>query len=162
MIWTCEKCGKKMEISPEQLEETGGVVVCPQCLSTSTVDGVPPRRKPSPRPKPAPVAVDTPVKQAPEPRSQRVISFEEPATPPPRRRKAAATPPPRPATPPPPRRRPKPSPDMKKNTDEETQGKGLLHAITNPPGALGCLWRSVVATAILLLVYVVFGLIFSL
>lgn len=50
---------------------------------------------------------------------------------------------------------------MKKNTDEETQGKGLLHAIINPPKALGCLWRSVVATAILLLVYVVFGIIFS-
>ena len=32
MRWTCPKCGKKLEISDEQLIANDGVVVCPQCL----------------------------------------------------------------------------------------------------------------------------------
>ena len=32
MRWTCPKCGKKLNISDEQLIANDGVIVCPQCL----------------------------------------------------------------------------------------------------------------------------------
>jgi len=32
MRWTCPKCGKKLDISNEQLIAGDGVIVCPQCL----------------------------------------------------------------------------------------------------------------------------------
>lgn len=32
MRWTCPKCGKKLDISNEQLVANDGVIVCPQCL----------------------------------------------------------------------------------------------------------------------------------
>ena len=32
MRWTCPKCGKKLDISNEQLIANDGVIVCPQCL----------------------------------------------------------------------------------------------------------------------------------
>ena len=32
MRWTCPKCGKKLEISNEQLIANDGVIICPQCL----------------------------------------------------------------------------------------------------------------------------------
>lgn len=32
MRWTCPKCGKKLDISSEQLIANDGVIVCPQCL----------------------------------------------------------------------------------------------------------------------------------
>ena len=35
MRWTCPKCGKKLDISNEQLVANDGVIVCPQCLLQS-------------------------------------------------------------------------------------------------------------------------------
>jgi len=35
MRWTCPKCGKKLEVSDEQLLAQDGVIVCPQCLLQS-------------------------------------------------------------------------------------------------------------------------------
>ena len=35
MRWTCPKCGKKLDISNEQLIANDGVIVCPQCLLQS-------------------------------------------------------------------------------------------------------------------------------
>ena len=32
MRWTCPKCGKKLDISNEQLMANDGVIICPQCL----------------------------------------------------------------------------------------------------------------------------------
>ena len=32
MRWTCPKCGKKLDISNEQLIANDGVIICPQCL----------------------------------------------------------------------------------------------------------------------------------
>ena len=32
MRWTCPKCGKKLDISNEQLIANDGLIVCPQCL----------------------------------------------------------------------------------------------------------------------------------
>ena len=32
MRWTCPKCGKKLDISNEQLIDNDGVILCPQCL----------------------------------------------------------------------------------------------------------------------------------
>lgn len=39
MIYTCPKCGKKMDLSTEALESSGNMVVCPQCLSQHKVNG---------------------------------------------------------------------------------------------------------------------------
>lgn len=148
-----------MEISPEQLAETGGVVVCPQCLSSVKVATVAQRRKSSPQP--APPAEVPPVKQV---RSQKVISFEPPATPPPHRKRTMTTPPPRTAPTPPPKPRPQTITKKMntKNNNTAESNKGMLHTIANPPSPLGCLWRSIVATAVLLLVYIFFGFVFSL
>ena len=35
MRWTCPKCGKKLDVSNEQLIAGDGVIVCPQCLLQS-------------------------------------------------------------------------------------------------------------------------------
>ena len=32
MRWTCPKCGKKLDVSNEQLIANDGMIVCPQCL----------------------------------------------------------------------------------------------------------------------------------
>ena len=32
MRWTCPKCGKKLDVSNEQLIANDGVIICPQCL----------------------------------------------------------------------------------------------------------------------------------
>jgi len=51
---------------------------------------------------------------------------------------------------------------MKKKTEDNNSSKGFLHTIANPPSPLGCLWRSALVTVGLLLIYIFFGLIFSL
>ena len=39
MIYTCPKCGKKMDLSTEMLIDSGYKVVCPQCLSELMIVG---------------------------------------------------------------------------------------------------------------------------
>lgn len=45
MRWTCPKCGKKLDVSNEQLIANDGVIVCPQCLLQA--------RQPVPKKRPA-------------------------------------------------------------------------------------------------------------
>lgn len=148
MIHTCEKCGKKTNVSIEQLEETAGVIVCPQCLATVALPGFATQRN---RPQREPASTPT-----------RTISFKEATPPPPRRvrRDAVATmPPPRPAVKP---RSRALSATKRTKRQQEPSGKGMAHALAHPPHPLGCLWRSVAITLLLLALYVIMGLIFSL
>lgn len=43
MRWTCPKCGKKLDVSNEQLIANDGVIVCPQCLLQAR-QPIPPKR----------------------------------------------------------------------------------------------------------------------
>ena len=142
MQWTCDKCGKTMRISAEQLAETEGNVVCPQCLHTDVVPGYQHASRKS-----APPAA--------------------PAVPPARRQQPAT---PKKPTPPPPHRKPinfvdrgsnaqtaqqpqAPAPRPKKKSKKKKKNKGCLA----PPSSLGCLWRSVLYTLLLLLLYSLLG-----
>ena len=93
MRWTCPKCGKKLEVSNEQLIANDGVIVCPQCLLQA--------HQPIPK---ARVTVredkEAPRTTTPKRKPQQSISFEnntppeyKPSTPPPHktRMKQAST-----------------------------------------------------------------------
>ena len=135
MRWTCPKCGKKLDISNEQLVANDGVIVCPQCLLQS--------RQPVPT---ARVAA-------------RLDEISKNDTPP--RRTSRATPPPHQ----PRMKQAKTSyrytgltgsdaPARKKTTRKKSKKKKNNDGI----GALGCLWRSIVFTLVLFAAYVFFGL----
>jgi len=152
MRWTCPKCGKKLEVSNEQLVANDGVIVCPQCLLQA--------RQPVPK---ARVQQRSAKPSAPSKR-QDSISFDnenppeyKPTTPPPHktRMKQASTSyrytgltgssdttgtPPK-----------KKAPAKKKSKKKKKQpGDGM--------SALGCLGRTIVFTLILFAAYVFFGL----
>ena len=116
MRWTCPNCGKQIDFSPSQIRQTGGIVVCPQCLSSERVP-LPEQTIPKP---------STTTKQPP-----RTIVPKQPPT---------AKPATRPVAP-------------KKPKRKKTKRHGLLA----PMSAIGCLWRSVVFTLILLAVYIFVG-----
>lgn len=150
MRWTCPKCGKKLEISNEQLIAGDGVIVCPQCLLQAR--------------QPIPKARLTERKDNPTPppkRKKESISFDnngserESSTPPPYSRRMKQTPPsyrytgsgsssdngytaPK-----------KKTPAKKKSKKKKKQ---------QPMSAWGCLGRTVVFTLILFAAYVFFGL----
>ena len=142
MRWTCPKCGKKLEISNEQLIANDGVIVCPQCLLQS--------RQPIPT---ARVAA-------------RYDEVDAATTPPPRRSSNSAT------TPPPHKPRmkqaktsyrytglsgdssnshtPKKKNTVKKKSKKKKQNQGI--------SAWGCLGRTIIFTLVLFAAYVFFGL----
>ena len=81
MRWTCPKCGKKLEVSNEQLIANDGVIVCPQCLLQA--------HQPIPKAR-ITTREDKPGTTAPRRKPQQSISFEnstppeyKPLTPPP-------------------------------------------------------------------------------
>ena len=82
MRWTCPKCGKKLDISNEQLIANDGVIVCPQCLLQA--------HQPIPK---ASISTrsNNRATSSPPKRKQQNISFEN-STPP--EYKASTTPPP--------------------------------------------------------------------
>ena len=144
MRWTCPKCGKKLDISNEQLIANDGVIVCPQCLLQS--------RQPIPTARVA-ARLDQ-AASTPPPRS----SSKKTSTPPPHkpRMKQARTSyrytglsgtssttgsSSRPAT--------------RRNT---TKKKSKKKKNTDGMSAWGCLGRTVVFTLILFALYVFFGL----
>lgn len=162
MNWTCDKCGKQMELSQEQLVETGGAVVCPQCLNSSVIPGF--ERSKESRAT-SYVAAITPSKTVPPIPSQTMANNS--TTPPARRQTISFVETPSRTTPPPHQRRasqavsqqytpaePPAKPAAKKKGKKKSKS-GLL----NPPGPLGCLLRTVYYTAILLVVYLLMGLI---
>ena len=147
MTWKCPNCGKRVEFSVEQLAETRGVVVCPQCLSSDKVPGYDtPQPQPSNKPQesPKPIRQKTPAMNATPP------AHKAKPTPPPHRSKisfsnqsaSADTPP----------AKPKKSGGKKKKSKKSSKG------FFAPKSALGCLWRSVVYTLLFLIIYIIFGL----
>ena len=142
MRWTCPKCGKKLEISNEQLISNDGVIVCPQCLLQA--------RQPVPT---ARVAA-------------RYDEVDAATTPPPRKSSNSET------TPPPHKPRmkqaktsyrytglsgdssssstPKKKTTAKKKSKKKKQNQGM--------SAWGCLGRTIIFTLVLFAAYVFFGL----
>ena len=142
MRWTCPKCGKKLEISNEQLISNDGVIVCPQCLLQA--------RQPVPT---ARVAA-------------RYDEVDAATTPPPRKSSNSET------TPPPHKPRmkqaktsyrytglsgdssssstPKKKNTAKKKSKKKKQNQGM--------SAWGCLGRTIIFTLVLFAAYVFFGL----
>lgn len=138
MRWTCPKCGKKLDISNEQLVANDGVIVCPQCLLQA--------RQPVPT---ARVAA-------------RYDEVEKQTTPPPRKTTKKTS------TPPPHQTRMKPARTSyrytgvtgtdapKKKSTAKKKSKKKKQA--NVMSAWGCLLRSIIFTLVLFAAYVFFGL----
>ena len=153
MRWTCPKCGKKLDISNEQLIANDGVIVCPQCLLQAH-QPIPKARISERQDKPAATAG----------RKQQSIRFDT-ETPP--EYKPSSTPPPhktrmkqastsyrytgltgsngdtsRPTT--------KKKATTKKKSKKKKKSQGM--------SGWGCLGRTIVFTLILFAAYVFFGL----
>lgn len=153
MRWTCPKCGKKLDVSNEQLIANDGLIVCPQCLLQAH--------------QPVPTARVS--KRAPQPAAQR-------QSPPASIHFDSETPPeyhPSTTTPPPHRPRMKQastsyrytglSGDSATGTPSRkpaTKKKGRKKKKKKDDGisALGCMGRSIVFTLVLMAAYVFFGL----
>lgn len=143
MRWTCPKCGKKLNISNEQLIAKDGLIVCPQCLLQA--------RQPVPT---ARVAA-------------RLDEAAAASTPPPRRSSSTKT-----SSPPPHKPRMKPArtsyrytglsgsddstnrPATRKKSSTRKSKKKKQQGMS----AWGCLGRTVVFTLVLFALYVFFGL----
>lgn len=146
MRWTCPKCGKKLDISNEQLIANGGVIVCPQCLLQS---------------------------HQPVPTARVAARLDEVAaqssTPPPARTSGSSTPPPH-------KTRMKQAstsyrytglsgdsdgssrPTPKKKTTASKKKSKKKKKKSEGMSALGCLGRTIVFTLVLFAAYVFFGL----
>ena len=139
MRWTCPKCGKKLDISNEQLVANDGVIVCPQCLLQA--------RQPVPTARVAARYDEADAATPPPPKSS-----SNNATPPPHktRMKQATTS----------YRYTGLSGDSgtkKKNTSTRKKSKKKKKG-QDDMSALGCLGRTIVFTLILFAAYVFFGL----
>ena len=152
MRWTCPKCGKKLEISNEQLIANDGVIVCPQCLLQA--------HQPIPKARVTPREDKT---AKPPKRGQQNISFD------------SSTPPEyHPTTPPPHKTRMKQAttsyrytglsgsdgssqrPATKKKSSGKKKSKKKKKS--NGMSGWGCLGRTIVFTLVLFAAYVFFGL----
>ncbi len=141
MRWTCPKCGKKLDISNEQLIANDGVIICPQCLLQA--------RQPVPN---ARVAARYDKADA-----DAIASSSTP--PPPKRAKTTSTPPP-------PKTRMKQASTsyrytgLSGNGDTKKKPKKKSKKKKNQQGmsALGCLGRTIIFTLVLCAAYVFFGL----
>jgi predicted Zn finger-like uncharacterized protein len=154
MRWTCPKCGKKLDVSNEQLIANDGVIVCPQCLLQAH----------QPIPKAIVKAREyEPATRVPK-RQAASISFDTTDTPPEYKPSSNTTPPPH-------------KPRMKQastsyrytglsgnNTSDtpkrKSSGKKKSKKKKNSKGmsAWGCMGRTIVFTLILFAAYVFFGL----
>ncbi len=150
MRWTCPKCGKKLNVSNEQLIANDGVIVCPQCLLQA--------RQPVPKARIA--ARESTPPPTPSRSRQASISFDTPPAQP-----KASTPPPH-------------KPRMKQATTSYryTGLKGSAATTSTPPqrpstgkkkskkkkkqsmSGWGCMGRTIVFTLVLFAAYVFFGL----
>ena len=138
MRWTCPKCGKKLDISNEQLIANDGVIVCPQCLLQA--------RQPIPKK-----------------RSTSTTASEESSTVPPPRKSGSTT-----STPPPHNTRMKqastsfrytgPGSGTNDTTKKKPAKKKSKKKKQAGMSAWGCFVKSVVFTLILFAAYVFFGL----
>ena len=153
MRWNCPKCGKKLEISNEQLLANDGVIVCPQCLLQA--------HQPIPKARVSSRQQDKPSATTSRRSQQWPINFDsdtppeyKPASPPPRKTHMKQT-----ST----SRRPasfsgsdsstRPVPRTKSTTKKSKKKKKK-----NGMSAWGCLGRTIVFTLVLFAAYVFFGL----
>lgn len=145
MQWKCLNCGKRVELSDEQLTETRGVVVCPQCLSSDKVRGYD-----TPRPKPTLKPQESPKPRQKAPAMTTPPPHKSPPTPPPHRAKISFSDKSSSTDAPP--AKPKKSSGKKKKKGKKSSSGSLA-----PKSTLGCLWRSVVYTLLFLIIYIIFG-----
>lgn len=156
MRWTCPKCGKKLDVSNEQLIANDGVIVCPQCLLQAHL--------------PLPKARVKPRSAEPTRRQQPSISFDDESDMPPVHKQTSTTPPPPPHKPHMKQAstsyrytgltgssgnntsttRKKTSATRKKSRKKKKNSDGM--------SALGCLGRTIVFTLVLFAAYVFLGL----
>lgn len=149
MRWTCPKCGKKLDVSNEQLIANDGVIVCPQCLLQA--------HQPIPKARITERTAES--EPAPRRKSTETIDFDtppeyKPSTPPPHkpRMKQAST-----------SYRytgmsgsnsssntPKRKPSSKKKSKKKKNSEGM--------SAWGCMGRTIIFTLVLFAAYVFFGL----
>ena len=153
MRWTCPKCGKKLDISNEQLIANDGVIICPQCLLQA--------RQPVPK---ARVTPRTKKEDNDAPAKRRNISFDD-------------TPPERPSrgdTPPPYRGRRKSAStsgqynglsasDINTGTNrkmpaKKTTSHSKKKPESKPTTGWGCLGKTIIFTLILFAAYIFFGM----
>jgi len=153
MRWTCPKCGKKLDVSNEQLIANDGVIICPQCLLQA--------HQPIPKARVTTRGQAKSSASSSPKRTQPSISFD------------AETPPAYHSTTPPPhqpRMKPastsyrytglgsdsssNPTPPKRKTTGKKKSRKKKNQGIT----AWGCLGRTIVFTLVLFAAYVFFGL----
>ena len=146
MRWTCPKCGKKLNISNEQLIANDGVIVCPQCLLQA--------RQPIPK---TSATGNTDETAAPTRRRQGSINFDTEM--PPKRQ---------PTSPPPHKTRMKQASTSYKYTGLSGSNNTTKKKTTNKKkskkkkkegiSAWGCLGRTIIFTLVLFAAYVFFGL----
>jgi hypothetical protein len=141
MDWTCKKCGKTLEVSEEQLDEMQGVVICPQCLGSERVPGYRHKtatavsNRSSDDNSTRPLKSSTPpAKPSPPPYRKKTNQVEKVSTPAPSTRTAT-------------------TPKKKKKKKRNKRGPLAPHT------SLGCMWRSVIYTLILLAIATVVGFI---
>ena len=168
MKWSCPNCGKRVEFSTEQLSETRGVVVCPQCLSSDKVPGYD-----APQTKPSTKRQETKNKKQESLKATTFVTEGGASATPPER--AMTTPPAHKSRPTPPPHRSKASLSDKSATTDTHRPVGTRIGTSTstkkkkkikksskgffaPKSAWGCLWRSVVYTLLFLIIYIIFGL----
>ena len=134
MRWTCPKCGKRLEISNEQLIANDGVIVCPQCLLQAH-QPIPKARITSRQEKPAtPPPVKTRMKQTPPARRSAALTDSNSSN------GSSGT-----------------RPSTSKNTSKKRSSKKKKKQQQGMT-AWGCLGRTIVFTLVLFAAYVFFGL----
>ena len=136
MRWTCPKCGKKLDISNEQLIANDGVIVCPQCLLQA--------RQPIPKKRSTTASGDS--STAPPPRKVSQATN----TPPPHktRMKQASTS----------YRYTGPGSGSNSTTKKKSTKKKSKKKKQDGMSAWGCFGKSIVFTLVLFALYVFFGL----
>ncbi|MBR1883223.1 MAG: hypothetical protein IJ808_09505 [Muribaculaceae bacterium] len=137
MDWICKNCGKRITFSDEQLQETRGVVLCPQCLTSDKVAGyaghTAKKATPPARTKPIQFTSDDSTTSRPQ----------RTATPPPRTKTARQS-------------RGSATPRRASSTAGKSKTKNVRHW-WQPISSWGCLWRTVMWTLVLLAAYIIFG-----
>ena len=138
MEWVCKKCGKTLEMSDEQLHETQGVVICPQCLGSERVPGY--RHKATAKAPGSSTSTNksnvshqstpAPVKTTPPPYRKKINFVEETPQRPAAHRSTA----------------PASTAKPKKKKSKKKKNRSPLA----PHSTAGCLWRSVLYTLILM------------
>lgn len=136
MRWTCPKCGKKLDISNEQLIANDGVIVCPQCLLQA--------RQPIPKKRSTTASGDSSTTPPPRKASQAAN------TPPPHktRMKQASTS----------YRYTGPGSGSNGTTRKKSTKKKSKKKKQDGMNAWGCFGKSIVFTLVLFALYVFFGL----